>query len=105
MSMTKHKRALLLHGGNAAAGSGGTVPLLSHVAHLFHQVFRKSDHRCFCCTNLIQQGVQHANTEHSARCKWQSKHEGQVGAFVALFLQKENQGQELLKLGGKMANT
>lgn len=37
-------------------------------------------------TNLIEEGVQHADAEHSACSEGQAEHEGQVGAFVSLFL-------------------
>lgn len=42
------------------------------------------------CTHLVQQSVQHADAENSACRKGEAEHEGQVGAFVTLFLRKES---------------
>jgi hypothetical protein len=35
---------------------------------------------------LIEESVQHADTEDPPGSKWQAEHESQVGAFLPLFL-------------------
>lgn len=72
LSVTEHKRALLLYDADAVLFSSGdkwlSAAAVRHI-HSFRLVLKshlRLSTQLLVCTNLIEEGVQHADTEHSA---------------------------------------